>query len=357
MVFKSQSRRPITTLLMLLPLLSLTLAGCSFNPFDSLNPFQGQQTADSEKAVSKTVDNVAIEKDEKAKTAKDTASSPRAATPPKKKSSQAAAPPSQQSNDIALPTFKDMFSKKSQPSLRTSRNNDTPEQGHMSVPQSAASIPLPPLIRTKASGYYTGRASQAATVHQSIWRAIAAGFQLSAHTHRPEVQGEIQRLLRSPRTIKATTQTAQRYLPYVLREVNQHGLPTEIALLPFVESGFSLTARSHANAAGLWQFIPETGRRYGLIQTAHRDQRFNLHHSTQAAIKYLHDLHQRFDGDWLLALAAYNAGEGRVEREIQKNQALGKPSDFWSLDLPNETKHYVPRLLAYRSVIKHLMFI
>ncbi len=126
-------------------------------------------------------------------------------------------------------------------------------------------------------------------------------------------------------------------------------MPLELALLPVVESAFEPYAYSRARAAGLWQFIPGTGARFGLKQNWWYDGRRDVVESTRAALDYLQSLHDEFDGDWLLAIAAYNCGEARVARAVDKNRAAGKPIDFWNLRLPAETRAYVPKLLAMRA--------
>ncbi len=140
---------------------------------------------------------------------------------------------------------------------------------------------------------------------------------------------------------------------YIVDELEKAGIPTEIALLPIVESGFDPFGYSHGRASGPWQFIPSTGQMYGLDQTWWYDGRRDIIGSTQAAIAYLTRLHKMFDGDWLHALASYNSGEGTVRRAIRKNQKAGKPTDFWSLDLPRETRAYVPKLIALAKIIKN----
>ena len=142
------------------------------------------------------------------------------------------------------------------------------------------------------------------------------------------------------------------YLHLVATELQRRRMPTDLVLLPMVESAYITKARSHAGAAGMWQFIRGTGKRYGLKQTRGYDGRLDVIESTRAAMDYLQKLHRQFHGDWFLALAAYNCGENRVEREIEKNRARGLPTDYWSLSLPRETRNYVPKLLAYREVIR-----
>ncbi|HKE94178.1 MAG TPA: LysM peptidoglycan-binding domain-containing protein, partial [Povalibacter sp.] len=128
-------------------------------------------------------------------------------------------------------------------------------------------------------------------------------------------------------------------------------MPLELALLPVVESAFNPVAYSRARAAGLWQFIPATGRRYGLKQNWYYDGRRDVVAATTAALDYLQELSDEFEGDWLLAVAAYNCGEANVQRAVERNRAAGKPTDFFSLKLPKETRAYVPKLMAMRRIV------
>ena len=141
------------------------------------------------------------------------------------------------------------------------------------------------------------------------------------------------------------------YLHYIVGELNQRSMPLELALLPVVESAFEPYAYSRARASGLWQFIPGTGSLYGLKQDWWYDGRRDVVASTRAALNYLQSLHDQFDGDWLLAIAAYNCGAGNVQRAVARNQRAGKPIDFWHLKLPTETRAYVPKLLAMRRIV------
>jgi membrane-bound lytic murein transglycosylase D len=138
---------------------------------------------------------------------------------------------------------------------------------------------------------------------------------------------------------------------YVIETIEENNLPSELALLPIVESAFQPFAYSHGRAAGIWQFIPSTGRLYGLQQNWWYDGRRDVYASTQAAVALLQNLNRQFDGDWLLALAAYNSGSGTVRKAIRRNKRRGKPTDFWSLDLPRETRAYVPKLLALKKLM------
>jgi membrane-bound lytic murein transglycosylase D len=156
---------------------------------------------------------------------------------------------------------------------------------------------------------------------------------------------------RHPAYLERVLDRASLYLPHVADEVAARGLPAELAFLPVIESAFDPFAYSHGRAAGLWQFIPGTGKRFGLKQNWWYDGRRDVVESTRAALEYLEYLHGLFDGDWLLAVAAYNCGEGTVGRAIRSNRAAGRPTDFWSLRLPAETRGYVPRLLGLAAVL------
>lgn len=159
--------------------------------------------------------------------------------------------------------------------------------------------------------------------------------------------------LKNPLHLQTVAKRAEPFLYLITEQIEQAGIPLEIALLPIVESAFDQFAYSHGSAAGLWQFIPETGLRFGLEQNWWYDGRRDVLASTKAAIDLLTYLNKKFDGDWLHALAAYNSGEGRVFRAIKQNKAKGLPTDFWSLSLPEETSGYVPKLLALADVIKN----
>ncbi len=146
---------------------------------------------------------------------------------------------------------------------------------------------------------------------------------------------------------------ADPYLYYIVDELERRGMPVDLALLPVVESAFDPFAYSHGRAAGLWQIIPGTGRALGLKQNWWYDARRDVVDSTRGALDYLEHLHRLFDGDWLLAVAGYNSGEGHVARAIARTQAAGEPADFWHIrpHLPVETRTYVPRLLAIRALV------
>jgi membrane-bound lytic murein transglycosylase D len=150
--------------------------------------------------------------------------------------------------------------------------------------------------------------------------------------------------------IDRMAQRSQRYLFHIVEEIERRGMPTELALLPFVESAFQPEAISSAKAAGLWQFIPSTGKNYELAQNMWHDERRDVIESTRAALDYLQKLHDMFN-DWHLALAAYNWGEGAVSRAIEKNRRARKPTGYTSLKMPQETAYYVPKLQAIKNIV------
>ena len=182
------------------------------------------------------------------------------------------------------------------------------------------------------------------------WARIRKGLSLPDRTH-PRVEPEIVWYAKHQDYLQRTTDRARLYLPYIVRQVEERGMPLELALLPIVESAFQPFAYSPMGAAGLWQFIPATGRLYGLKQGWWYDARRDVVASTRAALDYLSKLSLDFEGDWLLAVAAYNWGEGNVMRAAARNRAGGKPADVWSLRLPRETRAYVSRLLAVAAIV------
>lgn len=183
-----------------------------------------------------------------------------------------------------------------------------------------------------------------------IWARLRRGFQLR-DVKNPRIEQEIRRLQQSPNAFRALMARSEPYIYYILGKIEAAGLPTELALLPAVESGFRAHVYSPNGAAGLWQFMPATGRMLGLRQDWWFDKRRTVRPSTEAAAIYLERLNQRFEGDWLHTLAAYNAGAGTVSRAIRRADKRGEDTDFWSLDLPGETDRYVPRLLALAVIV------
>lgn len=176
------------------------------------------------------------------------------------------------------------------------------------------------------------------------------GFGLDLDQPHARVDAELKYLKRNPGYMPRISRRAERYLHYILEEAEKRQMPTEMALLPVVESAYDPFAYSFGRASGLWQFIPSTGKHFGLEQNWWYDGRRDVVASTEAALDYLQHYYERF-GDWELALAAYNAGGGTVNKAIRKNRKAGKPTDFWSLQLPKETRNYVPKLLAVSKLV------
>lgn len=200
---------------------------------------------------------------------------------------------------------------------------------------------------------YSPSAALAVTPKQSdLWARLRAGFALPHPTYQNRINSNLHWYTERPDTIARIVDSAEPYLFLITEQIEQRNMPTELALLPVIESAYQPMAYSPSHAAGLWQFIPGTGRNFGLKQNWWYDGRRDILASTQAALDYLEKLHKDFNGDWLVAIAAYNCGEGTVQRAIDKNLGAGRPIDFWHLDLPEQTKDYVPRLLAFSALVE-----
>jgi len=189
-----------------------------------------------------------------------------------------------------------------------------------------------------------------AVIEENLLNRLRAGFAMVDADH-VNVDREIAWYARHPDYLDRTFRRAERYLFFIVEELEARNMPLELALLPIVESAFNPVALSRARASGLWQFIPSTGRRYGLEQNHSYDGRRDVVESTRAALDYLQWLANEFDGNWHHAVAAYNSGEMNVTRALARNRAKGKSTDFFSLDLPRETRAYVPKLLAIRRIV------
>jgi soluble lytic murein transglycosylase-like protein len=190
---------------------------------------------------------------------------------------------------------------------------------------------------------------QAAPV-RNVWDRIRNGFAMPSLKGPLVAERELWYRQRKD-LVAAISQKSRRYLFHIVEAVEKRGMPMELALLPFVESGFEPQALSSAQAAGLWQFIPGTAQRYRLKQNEHYDARRDIVASTEAALDYLEFLHGLFN-DWQLALAAYNWGEEAVQRAIQRNVARGLATDYESLVMPEETRYYLPKLMAIRNIVQ-----
>jgi membrane-bound lytic murein transglycosylase D len=186
--------------------------------------------------------------------------------------------------------------------------------------------------------------------YSDLFDRMRAGFKLD-DVDQHAVDQQVDWYADHPDYLERAFARAELYMYHIVTELEARGMPLEIALLPVVESAFEPYAYSRARAAGMWQFIPGTGSRFGLKQNWWYDGRRDVVESTRAAFDYLQFLHDEFNGDWLLAIAAYNCGEMTVSRAIEHNQAHGKPIDFWSLKLPKETRAYVPKLLAMKRLV------
>ena len=182
-----------------------------------------------------------------------------------------------------------------------------------------------------------------------LWQRIKNGYAMPESTS-PLTRNHEEWYSSRPDYVKRMVERSQRYLFHVVEEVEKRGMPTEIALLPMIESAYNPQAYSTSRASGIWQFVPSTGKYFGLKQNWWFDNRRNITFATEAALTYLQKLHAMF-GAWDLALAAYNAGEGTVSRAIERNRRLGLPTDYESLNLPPETKNYVPKLQAVKNLM------
>lgn len=188
-------------------------------------------------------------------------------------------------------------------------------------------------------------------VSDDIWQRIRDKFNFTIPENK-RVIAQRNWYAKHPNYLDRVAKRAEPFLFYIVQELEANDMPIEMALLPIVESAFDPFAYSHGRASGMWQFVPGTGTRFGMKQNWWYDGRRDVVASTKGAISYLKYLHKYFDGDWLLALAAYNSGEGRVRRAVKNNARKNKKIDFWSLDLPKETRAYVPKLLALADLIK-----
>ena len=187
--------------------------------------------------------------------------------------------------------------------------------------------------------------------NSNIWMRINSGYKMKQKPSR-RIRNFEKWYVKRPEYIQRMFERSEKYLFYVTNEVEKRNMPMEIALLPMIESAYNPIATSRKKAAGMWQFIPATGRIYGLKQNWWVDNRRNITESTNAALNYLEKLHKEF-GTWELALAAYNAGEGRIKRAIKRNKRNKKRRDYYSLRIPRETKNYVPKLFAVKNIISN----
>ncbi|HVE54510.1 MAG TPA: transglycosylase SLT domain-containing protein [Ramlibacter sp.] len=220
--------------------------------------------------------------------------------------------------------------------------------------KTAAAAPLPAVIPTgPLSAIQPSEvSSQSVTALQppaDLWHRIRNGYKMP-NLENDHVRRQEQWYATRPDYIQRMTDRSRKYLFHIVEELERRNMPTELALLPFIESAFNPQAVSSARAAGMWQFMPATGKDFDLKQNFFRDDRRNVLASTRAALDFLQKLHGMF-GDWHLALAAYNWGEGNVGRAIQRNQRAGLGTSYWDLNMPDETRNYVPKLQAVKNIV------
>jgi len=185
-----------------------------------------------------------------------------------------------------------------------------------------------------------------------LWERIRDGLTFAIPESYEDTDRYRNRFVKNQHAVNRLSKSGQRYLFHTVKRAEELGVPIELALLPFVESEFDPYAQSLYGATGIWQFLPATGREWGLKTNWWYDGKRDVIASTEAALNFLLYLHKKFDNDWLLAIAAYNAGPGRVNRAIRENKTKGLATDFWSLRLPKETSAYVPKLLVLCELIK-----
>ncbi len=203
-------------------------------------------------------------------------------------------------------------------------------------------------LQQQAEDYLISDAQE--IIYDDVWLSLISLYQFSDSQHR-KIETQKKWFIKHKSNIEKISKRAQPYLYFIAEEVKKRNMPGEIALLPIIESSFRTNAHSSMKAAGLWQFIPATGRYFNLKQNWWYDGRRDVYQSTLAALTYLEQLHKYYKGDWFLALAAYNAGVGNVNKAIRKNLKKGLPIDYWALALPKETRKYIPKLIAVSRVI------
>jgi membrane-bound lytic murein transglycosylase D len=214
-------------------------------------------------------------------------------------------------------------------------------------------LPAPADLPVAATDQAEVTVETAPLVATDLWQRLRNGFQLDHEVDRKRVEAELRWYLNNPDYVHRVSKRAAPHLHFIIEELEKRGMPLEFALLPVVESAYDPFAYSHGRAAGLWQFIPSTARVYGLKIDWWYDGRRDVRASTLAALDYLQHLNSFFDGDWLLALAAYNAGEGNVLSSIRASKQHKSEASFWTLKVFRETYTYVPRLLAISELFSN----
>lgn len=200
-----------------------------------------------------------------------------------------------------------------------------------------------------SSFYLTSTDESVQMTSDSIWNSLRKDLKLNHMIQSPRVQAEISKLVADQEKLYSILKAAGPYLYYIYHETQQRKLPAEIALIPVIESEYNPNDRSNKGATGLWQLMPQTARELGVQVKSGYDGRRNVIDSTRAALAYFKDLGNNFNDDWYLAIAAYNCGQGKVENVSRHSGS----NSFWDMKLPNETKHYVPKLLAVAEIVKN----
>ena len=244
----------------------------------------------------------------------------------------------------------------------TAQQGPSSSSSSESANKTAAALPRDQslAVRSEAAPLQAGPAITNATAtdtlltdpHADIWIRLRSGFSMP-ELDTPLVQEKVRFYLANREALNRMFTRGGRYLHYIVEEVERRGMPAELALLPFVESAMNPVAISSAKAAGLWQFIPSTGKQYNLSQNWWVDNRRDVVQSTNAALDYLQKIYEMNERDWFLALASYNWGENAVARAVKNNRARGMPVDYLSLSMPAETRHYVPKLIALKHIIQN----
>ncbi|WP_193154954.1 transglycosylase SLT domain-containing protein [Pseudoalteromonas aliena] len=230
------------------------------------------------------------------------------------------------------------------PKILTHHEADNQSENELQKKQSSSKLAPSPLKQTDIK--------KRQTQVTDLWVHVANNLHFKIHKN-VALNKRINWYLKQPNYLRTVNKRAAPYFYHIVKKVEKKGLPMELALLPFVESGFRPTIVSSQQAVGIWQLVAATAHHFGVKSDQWYDGRQDVLASTDAALDYLSYLHKRFDGNWLHALAAYNTGEGRVKRAIEKNKKRGKSTDYWSLNLPKETADYVPKLLALSYLVKH----
>ena len=240
---------------------------------------------------------------------------------------------------------------KSRPRIRPAVSRQRVQHRPQFLNRPQVQPPPPRIISRPQRPRYTPRNNKQNYGGGNVWNRIKRGFRLGSERHNPTVKKVLRQYARNPSGLNRTFSRSTEYMHFILYELKRRGMPTELALLPMVESAFKNKAISRSGAAGMWQFMPATGRDFGLHRARGFDARMDVFASTRAALTYLQKINREFKGDWYLTLAAYNVGQNRIHRERAKNRAKGRKTDYWSLSLPRETREYVPRLLAYKEIL------